>query len=359
MNSILRASRMPEIANIDEPVDTLLGKVDSSDAYKSIINYYKRFTDINPVGYKIIDRDQSVIAKTPTTLQPEIKESKIEFLDIESNHSNYSRSTMERAGIDRDETWNGESCVLIYDKQKFKIGRSDYYTTAPFSRILYGEATSAYLDAGRNASKLKKDYFPLRNKTLSSKEKMRDTPTFNTEASSGGVVIGNKNGNWKMLIARRSDGLNVNPDRLSVIPNGGVEYNDYDGTRTPLSTLKREFSQELFSDEDYGKQVFDGNTRVERTSMGWNLRSGGFSFGHLILVEDDTFAEIAESGYSNFEFTEVKEIDIMNSDEVSKIADYRVFSPSIIPMVMESLIRFDQLDSTPDISYTIQKIHDQ
>lgn len=354
MDYIPKVSTLTDTANIPKDPKEPFMELSKEEIYTSIIQYYKRYSDINPSSYMIVG-DESSHKMPSTTYKPE-DFSYDGFEDLGVSYSNYSYEAMEKAGMDTSDIWNGDSVICVFEDGKFKIGQTDYYTSTIFSRLLYIESANALMEADGEIDRMEKDDFPLRSDMLSVEEELFDTPSFSTGISSGGLLIAEHDNEWKMLFARRSMKPRVNQGMVSVAPNGGVEYTDFKNGDPIKGCLRREFAEELFSSTENGKQFFDEKIEAHQTSIAWNLRSGNVSAGHVMYTDHEAFDRIVNEDQSNFEFSNLIEVPIMDSEEISELMKIGNFSPSVVPLVAESLKHFDQNEDKPSLPYEIRKI---
>lgn len=357
MDVVPKINQILETANVPSDPQKPFENLTQSDVYRSINNYYKMYTEINPLSYRFIDRETGdLVHRTDSTLYDPGDIELSYFEDMCMNYSNYNQEGIEVAGLDSDDIWNGESSILVYDQDgSVRVGQTDYYTSTIFSRLLYVEAANALDRADGRIEDISLSDYPLRNRMLSTKRQFSNTPSFSTGASSGGVIIGKHDGDWKMLLARRSSQPRVNQGFVSMIPNGGIEYEDYkESDDMFIRALKREFSEELFPSSDKGMEFFEQNVDAERTSIGWNMRSGNLSAGYSLFMEEDAYKEIRNIDYTNFEFSELIEIDIKDIEHITEYISIDEMSPSVIPTIVRTLKLFEERDDLPSLPYKIE-----
>lgn len=360
MDVVPKVDQIIETANVPANPSEPFQELTQTDVYRSINKYYKKYTDIDPLEYRFKDKDTGEVIHTSKSCLYDPGDINLsEFEDMGTNYSNYNQNGLEVAGLDGDDIWNGDSSILVYDQDgKIRVGKTDYYTSTIFSRLLYVEAANALSRSDGQISDVSMSDYPLRNKMLSTKQQFSNTPSFSTGASSGGVVVGKHEGKWKMLLARRSDDPRVNQGFVSMIPNGGVEYEDYNSDYNMFkSTLKREFSEELFASSDSGKMFFENNVDARRVSLGWNMRSGNLSAGYALFMDSESYSEIRDSDYLNFEFSEKLEVEIDDIDQISSLVTIDETSPSVIPTIVRTIKQFRKDSELPNLSYNVENLN--
>lgn len=360
MNVVPKIDKIIETANVPSDPGKPFQSLTQTDVYRSINNYYKMYTDVDSLSYKFVDKDtEETLHRVQSCLYDPGDINPSEFEDMGTNYSNYNQDGIEVAGLDSDEIWNGDSSILVYDQDgKVRVGKTDYYTSTIFSRLLYVEAANALDRADGNLSDVSMSDYPLRNEMLSTKKQFSNTPSFSTGASSGGVIVGREDGKWEMLLARRSKKPRVNQGFVSMVPNGGVEYEDYHSDISMFrNTLKREFSEELFASSEIGEVFFEDKVESEQVSLGWNMRSGNLSAGYALFLESDAYSAVKDSEYLNFEFSEKIEVEIDDIDDVSEILSMEEMSPSVIPTVVRTLQLFNEKEDLPSLSYHIENLN--
>lgn len=354
MDYIPRAKTLADKANIPEDPDEPFTQLSKKQIYRAIIEYYRRYTNIDPICYQI-ERDGSKY-EIPTTAHEPEDFSYDAFEDLGVSYSNYGYDVMKQVGMDTSEIWNGESIICEFREGTFNIGKTDYYTSTIFSRLLYIESANALLEAGGQTESIEEDGMSLRGDMLSKEEDLFCTPSFSTGMSSGGLLVAKHEDEWKMLFAKRSMKPMINKGMVSAAPNGGVEYADFEDGDPINTCLRREFSEELFTDEEIGKKIFDEKVQSYNTGTIWNLRSGNVSASSVMYTDHDGFDRIVDKDQTNFEFSELIEVPIMDAERITELMRPGNFSPSVVPLVIKGLKHFDYKEDTPDLPYDIRRI---
>lgn len=354
MDYIPRAKTLSNKANIPEDPEEPFSKLSKKQIYRAIMEYYRRYTNINPICYQI--EHNSSKYEIPTTAHEPEDFSYDTFEDLGVSYSNYSYDVMKQIGMDTSEIWNGGSIICEFKEGTFNIGQTDYYTSRIFSRLLYIESANALLEAGGQFDSIEEGSMSLRSDMLSTEEDLFRTPSFSTDMSSGGLLVAEHEDEWKILFAKRSTKPRVNQGMVSVAPNGGVEYVDFEDGNPINNCLRREFSEELFVEEEIGKETFDEKVQSYNTSIIWNLRSGNVSAGSVMYTDHDGFDRIVDKDQTNFEFSELIEVPIMDAEKIAELMRPGNFSPSVVPLVIKGLKHFDDKEDTPDLPYEIRRI---
>jgi hypothetical protein len=350
IDSIIEEANLP-----DNPHDPLTYQTQER-IYKALIRYYNQFTDISPLKYTFTDNSSGEeIHQIQTTLYKPESQDLNNYNDTGIHYTNYSEKALTSIGINTENIWNGDSCIVTCDGETLNFGYTDYYTSTILSRSLFIETANALEQAQNDLDKISKKSFPLRNKMLNNIHNIRNTPAFCTGAASGGVIIGKHNDEWVLLLGRRSDKPRVNKGLLSVIPNGGVEYSDYNGSETFLDTTRRELVEELPVMND---EIPDQQIDIEHSITGWNLRHGGLAAGHSIYLDTELLDKVLEQRMSNFEFSELVRVPILEPESIKDHLEFGDISPSVVPMIAQTLINFDKKEHTPELPYHISTERD-
>lgn len=356
MESIPTVENVVRKANIPSDPESPFQDLSSYQVYKCINEYYKNSdTDVRPLRFRIKDKSTgSQIKETESSLYSSSLIDLDEFEDMKITYSQYNKKGVELAGLDSKDIWNGESCIIRFNDGCLEFGETDYYTSCIFSRLLYVEAARVLDEYDGDISNIDTSELSLRNTFLHDKEDFYKTPTLSTGGSAGGVIFGKKDGEWNIMLARRSDKPRVNQGKVSIVPNGGIEYSDFEYEDTFLNTVRREFSEEVFSSPSEGKEFFDRKVSEEICSTGWILRTGSLAVGYCLYVED--FETISNPDGLNFEFSETIEIPVNDTEDVLSNIGIKTMSPSTIAIVCRALNKFDENKQLPDLPYSIEEV---
>lgn len=345
-------SHILDVANIAEEPRKPMSRFNPEDINQAIISYYLRETNIPLSTYKFICDGES--QKVNTSLYEDNNINIQNTEEIGGSFSDYTTKSLEATGLKTDDVWNGDRIAIKSTPNKLKFCKTDYYTSRTFSRLLFLESANALVENDGNQTQITDKDLPLRNKIISKKEDFFYETCNSPDASSGGVIVGKRDGLWRMLLSRRSDNVNINSGLVSVVPNGGVEYEDLnqDGF---ISGVRREFSEEILPSKELS---FDERVKHELSNVGWNVRDGGLSVLYTLYVDDDLYENIYSNQSTNFEFSEMVELDIFDYDSVTNTINIDNMSSSTIPVVCDTLRKFNSEDSLPNLPYDIEKISD-
>lgn len=341
-----------KVANIAEEPRKTMSRFNPEDINKAIISYYLRETDIPLSTYKFTRENES--QEVNTSLYEDCSINIHNTEEIGGSFSNYTTKSLEITGLKSDDVWNGDRIAVKSTPNKLKFCKTDYYTSRTFSRLLFLESANALAENDGNRTQITDEDLPLRNKIISRKEDFFRETLNSPDASSGGVIVGKRDGVWRMLLSRRSNNVNINSGLVSVIPNGGVEYEDLNQEGF-ISGVRREFSEEVLPDKELS---FDKQVKHELSNIGWNVRDGGLSVLYTLYVDDGLYESIYSNQSTNFEFSEMVELDIFDYDSVTNTVNLDNMSSSTIPVVCDTLRRFNSKDSLPNLPYNIEKISD-
>jgi hypothetical protein len=361
MSDIPRLDSIIKTANIPDDPSEIFTELTQEDIYRALIEYYNKFTDLSLLKYDFVDKFSGErFHQLDTTLYKSVDEEINDYEDTGVHYTNYSEDALNTIGLDTGNLWNGDSCIVNYnnDNKTIQFGYTDYYTSTIFSRSLFIETAYALKQSQEDIKNISEESFPLRNKMLSSKNKIHNTPAFCTGASSGGVIIGKYNDDWVLLLGKRSHKPRINKGLISVIPNGGVEYSDYNGSDTFIDTVHRELTEEIPS-INQKENISTDQIKVEHAINGWNVRNGGLSAGYSIYFDSELIHEVLEKRTSNFEFSDLIKIPIQSKDAIKNNLEFGNMSPSVVPMIAQTLIAFDERTDTPNLPYDIIEVSDR
>lgn len=341
-----------EKANVADESGRPLDLYSASDINKAIISYYRRNTDIPLSKYKISRGEEENIVETSLYEDEDVNIDNL--IKVDRFFSDYSDEALKVTGLDSDDTWNGDAIAIKNTEDGIQYFETDYYTSRIFSRLLFLEVANALMSKDGNPDSIIGGDVPLRKNLLNKREDFKRQTYHTPGASSGGVVIGEVDDSLKILLAKRSEDLNINAGLVSIIPNGGVEYDDLQESGFE-ETLRREFYEELLPEEDF---KFEEDVNHQMSSVGWNTRDGGLSVMYTLFVDSDVYKDISQRKNTNFEFFKFVEIDIHNYEKIVDTVNTDNMSPSTISVVCESIKEIDENPNYPDLPYSIEDISD-
>lgn len=353
MDQILSMEKVLKTANLPESSSDVVERSNDTTVYKLINRFYDERGDVNPEEYVVKWDDNTEVIKTTIgrSIDGNLDIDRINPRNV--HHSHFSSKGLNIANIDRDNSWNGQSAGIMYDKGDLDIINTDFYSVRSFGSIPYVEA--AYVASKYDSVKsVDLDDLNLRNKYLCSKEDIHRTKWIASGGTVGGVIIVNTGDSWKLLVGKRSNKTRMNPGRISVIPNGTMEYDNL-AKNGFIEDLKMNFNEEMFrgqKDPDF----FDEYVDTYRVSTGWNLADGKFCVGYALVVEDpEAYDKIRRDRNENFEFDEFVEIDISDPGMITNIANINSMSPSVIPIIYRSIVLLDNIKDDVELDYSIDR----
>lgn len=346
-----RLSRLIDIADLPDNKKEFPDNYDEGYIASKVWEYYEedKETDINPVNYRVRDSGEE---KTIRSTLGVTSEGFIETSDVKKDDrffSEYDFDVIKDVGIDTDKLWNGEVSDVTYNSGLIRIAETDYFSTAPFTRMLSMEIADTEDD--RKSS----EQTPLRDKYLRTGEQFKN-PARPVSATSGGVIIANKGQDeWVLILGKRSEKTDVNHGMISIFPNGTVEHEDVSSNFS--LTVKREFCEEIFSENPKGDIYFDKHISSTDVTSGWNLRSGSLTVGHALMINTRTAYEVLkEVSEHNEEVEEMIEIPVEDLDRIVESINLRNTSGCAVATICESLRQMDRSDNYPSLPYEIDRI---
>jgi hypothetical protein len=339
-----------EKANVAEEPGRPLDLYNAAEINKATISYYQRNTEIPLSKYRITKDEKEKIIETSLYEDSDINIKNL--MKVEEFFSDYSKEALKVTGLESNDFWNGNAIAIRNTGDGIQYFETDYYTSRVSSRLLFLEMSNALMNKNGDYSNINSDDVPLRKSILNKREHFSKQTYHTPGASSGGVVIGDVHNSLRILLARRSKDLNINAGLVSIIPNGGVEYNDLerDGFE---ETLRREFYEELLPSEEFN---FDKDVRNQTTSVGWNARDGGLSVMYTLFLDSNAYEDIRQMDSTNFEFSEFVEIDVQDYEKVINTVNTDTMSSSTISVVCESIRQIDEKPEYPDLPYSVENI---
>lgn len=353
IKNILSIRQVLDKANLPENPNVVMNEVSDNEVYKLIERFYRERGDVNPERYMIKTSDENY--KIKTTLGKSIaKQMNVEKIDpVSLHHSHFSSEGLDKAGIDRENSWNGEKAGILYDNGTVKILKSDYYTVKTFSTLPHIEVANALYE-NESADDVSLEELPLRNAYLQNREDLHRTKWMCSGGSVGGAIIANSGDGWKLILGKRSDKTSVNSGRLSIAPNGALEY-DHMCENGFQRDLKLNFNEELFRGTKQ-PNFFEDYVDPYMVSNGWNLRNGEMAVGYALLVKDpEGYDKLMNRSNHNFEFSDLVEIDVSDPEEIVNKVNLENASPSVIPTVYRTLALYQNVVEESDIDYSINR----
>ena len=319
---------------------------DDSKAYNALWKYYHKFTDISIMEYNF-EKENKDTYSTRTLLGVE-ENMGIDNIKVhDSIFSEYSEDNIEELNL--TDSWNDTITDVIYKDNTFHIGESNYYSYTLATQLLWNEAIQS---SSKELDTLRKEDFPIRNEIISSIRDLKIPPRPRA-LTSGGVIVMNTGEKWKLLLCKRSENVSMNKNRISIIPNGKMTYENAINN-TFKTTLQKKFITELFSNSSQGEIFFEKHVTSHPVSAGWNLRDGDFSIGYILLINSPVAYDVFKDTIDNNEETqELIEVPINDFDKITEIVNFDKMSPTPISTVCESLKYIDENSSYPDLPYTI------
>jgi hypothetical protein len=220
------------------------------------------------------------------------------------------------------------------------------------SDLLLYEIVEAFENMGDINDHNKED-FPIRNKLLPTISDFKQ-PIRPRGSTSGGVIIANTTDGWKLILGQRSEKSNINRGKVSIFPNGKIHYDDFI-KNSFLTTIKREFTEELFNKNSKGNIFFDEYITTEHVSSGWNLRDGDLSIGYALIINSSVGYDIFKNTLeNNKEINHMLEVPIDDFDKIKETVTFENMSGAPISTVCEGLKFIDESKLYSDLPYDIE-----
>lgn len=342
-----------DLAYISEDGADVLDQVDKTAAKRAIFDYYIDNADIGPLRFEF-EQDGQVVHRTdslfgtPYDCSPHIDK----ICDRDIDVSLYSERGLDTVGLRDNDYWNGDVTLIEYEGSYLNVGKTDYYTVNTFSTLLYSEAAN-YVLKSKTRAEANDGKFPLRDGVLSSPTDFYRT-SWPSGGSGGGVIFANDGETWRIIVGRRSEDVKVNGGLVSIFPNGSIEHEDIVNSGVE-ETVRREFGEELFCDEEKGRRFYNSNVDAEQVALGWNLRDGGFIVGYALIINNrEKYETLREKLNVNHEVDEIIEIDMMDINAVSEYVTFSEMSPENIPIICNALEYVDSSDKYPELPYSVE-----
>lgn len=329
-----------EIANL--PSNSKRESLNENESYDRIHRFYKdKEKLITPYEYTIKFDGEEKDVRTALGGVPDRTAKIREIKDTGKKYSNYSKEHLRSIGFDTKSTWNGPVIAARYNyKGVLQLAETNYYTTSLFSNILFLES---FADGSMDA----------RKKFAEDVQDFPDVPWFTTGGSVGGLIINEQDGEYKALIGVRSDDQSLNPGRYSIVPNAKMKPNILsESTKKAVQKVLRE---EVLGYESEYDRLLDELIDYQNIMNGWNLRNTEFLVQYLLEVKSEKAYDQMKSSVqeTDNEFSDIKEIDLSDPEEVVDHVDFEKMSPTVIPLILES-IKFLS-ENTSKIDYDIMR----
>lgn len=353
LENIISIEEARDVANIPEKPKEALEDVSLTDVYNLINRYHRKRGSIRPDRYELSldNRTRGIDTTIGRTDGSNIELQKVNMRDV--HHSMYSESGLEDVMVDIDNSWNGDKATFSYKDGILDVFKSDYYTTTSFCELLYLEAIKEINESG-DYTDANLDNLEFRDKYLRDKDKIERPPWMARGGTIGGVIIANTGNMWKLILGRRSQKTRINPGRISIIPNGGMEYENISKGKMEQD-LRLKFNEELFRGLRQ-PHIFDRFVDAHRVSTGWDLRDSTLNVGYALIIDDpEGYSKIKEQRNHNFQFNSSVEIDISNFGVLISRANMRYMSPSVLPTVYRSISLVNEMYDSVDIPYEINQ----
>lgn len=350
-DSYPRLSRLADIAHLPSNREGFPNDYHEGDIARKVWKYYDiSDTNMSPVDYNIKNSDNSHRVRTTLGLPSDTFIDTGEVVKDARFFSEYDFDVIDRVGIDTDDLWNGEVSDVTYKNGIVRVAKTDYYSTAPFTRLLSMEIADSQDITEEGSTET-----PLRDRYMRTEEQFKN-PVRPVSASSGGIIIANKgDGEWVLMLGVRSDMTATNKGMISIFPNGKVEYDEVGENLYP--TLVREFKEEIFSDNSKGDIYFDKHIESTDITSGWNLRTGSLTVSHVLMIGSRTAYEVfTEVSEHNEEVEEIIEIPVRDKDKIIDNINLDNTSGAAVAPIYESLMLMDESNKYPSLPYKIERL---
>lgn len=343
-----RLNYLRDIANLPDDMNRKSDRWDSSRISKLIYKYYNNKPDsgVHPLSYQFTKNGQKETINTTTGIYSELQFPPIRRIKKQNRFfSEYDKNTLDKIKINTDNRWNGKVASVQYNKGNVNIGETDYYSTLPFEKMLSAEISTCDLDDNFDT--------PLRDRYLSNIDHF-ENPKRPIPATAGGIIIAEKEGEPMLIVGKRSQNTETNKGKLSIFPNGKVEFEDINGGFQ--SAIEREFKEELFNSKSKGKMFYDKHLDLTRVIVGWNLKSGGFTLGYILTMSSEIAYNVMDNiSEYNEEIDEIIEIPINDYNQITEKVNLDKMSGSAIPVICEALLKIDNSKEYPNLEYNIKR----
>lgn len=350
MDRILPTSHLLEKIhfNIDEQSTD---DIETKDVQQGVLEFYRRFSDISLPKFHISTDTQKHTAKSFFVSTKETRDQiPINFQETEHHIIEYDLDVLNRIVTDdvySDSYYNNTKISPIIEDGRVKSRKTDYYTNTTLSALLRMEAAIA----NSTESPELQDY-SLRNEVLGTKNHFLYPSRPLLGAGRGTICVKRPDGEYILLLGRRADYVDAASNMISSFPAGTIE--EY-GAENPVKTVKREFLEEFFLNEpDIGQSVMD-ELNFERTSSGWNARSGDMLFDYIIYSHDpEVYTDIIEKHDGNGELSEIVEIPVQDREKLADILQVGEISGDAVHAICYVLKYIDESEDFPSLDYTIE-----
>lgn len=342
-NSYPRLRKLYSKSDIPEDPSKFLRESEESKIAKHVWEYYDKKDSMKPIKYEVTTGEGNVHQVNSNLAVAKPRFPSINNIEGERRYfSEYEERILDTLGLNKDKHWNGDLADLSYENGNVHLGKTDYYSTAPIVRMLSAEINNE----GEN---------PLRDYFLKDIDDFKN-PLRPVSATSGGVMIANRGDDkWVMLIGKRSDQTHMNSGMFSIFPNGKCEYLDLKNGGFE-ETVKREFTEEIFSNQKKGDMFYDKHIESEQVVSGWNLRTGSFTVGYSLMMNTRlSYDVLNELSQHNDEIEDIIEIPIQDISMIIEKANLESMSGSVIPVIFETLRKMNQSEKYPNMSYQITR----
>lgn len=344
-----------EMSNTPDSPDSVIQSVDQSDVYRHIFNYYDDEDKlVQPITYNMSNPESNKIVRTTLGSVPD-EELRIKSVQsADAFFSTHSEDVMRDLGIELDEIWNGQIASLMYTYNgKLQFAETDYYTKSMFSRIPYMESYNVVQSQGTEIE-TNKNNTPARDMLIPDVPKFNDRPGYCSGGTIGGVIVGiNNDGNYEIMLGKRSQEPLINKGRISITPNGLIEPQHLKSENIRTSVKKR-FGKELFGYRESGERFFEENVQSIELINGWNLRDASLSIYYAFIIDSaEKYGEFVAEKEDNMEFRNLVRIELKDYEKINEIVDFERMSPSTIPAVMETMKYLSK--NSEEIEYQIEK----
>lgn len=349
MSPYYKTEDLINIANIPDDNKNLTKYInDKTDNKNKLINYYKEYTDINPVQYTIKVNDNKYKFENLCCIPRDFQIKSLK--NLREHFSNYSYSGLKLFGLHNSDSWNGDIVDIQYntDNNSLEFSKTDYYSFMIHSGLLKSE----FLNACDMNNNIKPTDLPLRNKLLSSISDLYKSQIIRS-LSCTTIIFGFKNNSIYVILLTRSKKLDINPNSLSTV-GGAVEYDNIKDSFNVSRDAIREFKEELFNSHSTAENVLDG-CNLRKTCSSWNLNTGGLNINYSILLDEKSFNMLLDNYKLNFEHTDIDIMDIRNIENILElINNNNKVSSSFVSNLMESIKYIDNNTDT-EFDFNIER----
>lgn len=350
--------KLYKMSHIEDEIEDTYNEFDETEIVKYIRDYYRNNGDLYPSKYQILKNGSVEFETYSLTGRHDGSSPRVESVSkAPIQCTEFDERILKKIGLNMGEVWNGEMSSFRYDDGDVIIGKTDYFTVTPFSRLLSSEIA---LEMDNGKTDIQKMETPIRDKYMS---KISDFhfPCRPRNASTSGIILANNGDEYVFLIGKRSENVERNRGLYSLFPSGAVVDDGYDNFYNIFKkNIKKEFVEELFGNTKEGENFYKKNVKTFRISRGWDLRDGSLFIGNIIILDSVMAYDVFMSMYQrNNESSQIIEVPIKNISDLKTYISMNKMSANTISTVFEALSYIKSTDKYQNLPYDINRIDEE